>query len=60
MAQDQRDYMIERERKRFRAWLDKPVDRRSAPRDPPSPWWMPILFWLVIALVIFAGVKRFT
>lgn len=59
MAFDERDYSKEREVRRFEAWLrDEPADSDRRPSDDNLPWWMAVLWWLVIALVIMVAIKR--
>lgn len=59
MAFDERDYSKEREVRRFEAWLrDQPSHRDQSAPDDNLPWWMAVLWWLVIALVIMVVVKR--
>ena len=72
MALDDRDYMRARERVRFEAWLRSGPDTvwprqaaskrsrkgRGAPRASGEPWWVAVLWWLVIALVVLVVVKR--
>ena len=42
----------------FEEWRVEQAQRPKADAES-SPWWMAVLAWLVVAVAVFAGLKRF-